>query len=301
MNRCARPALVIVITGILSVCLSAQSTPVKVDPWVPTVGARANTELDALVIRSGAVRTNRLYSDFVFAFEFQLPDARSQGSVLVRSRFGYGNSPTTVRGYRVALTGRSDGKDALGRVTAAEMHMKETAFEPVRALRPPGEWQECEVRAERDTLIVRVNGTMVSTIQGLDEFTGYLALESTSTSGIAFRNLQATRLPQAHEPFGQDAHRMPELGVVLPQQLEAAQPFYPKEPFDARIEGTVGLELVVQANGSVGDVRVVKSLNPDLDEAAMACARRWRFRPGTKDGQPIDLIVTLDISFSLRR
>jgi TonB family protein len=304
MNRYSRQALAMVMSGALSVCLSAQDTPVKVDPWVPTVGARAATELDALVVRSGAVRTNRLYSDFVFMFEFRLLDARSEGSVLVRSRFGYGNGPTTVFGYRVALTGRAEGKDVLGRVSAAEMHLRETLFQPARALPTPAEWQECEIRAERDTITVKVNGAVVSIIQDVDEFAGYLALESTESnlnSGIAFRNLRAIRLTQAHEPFGQGAHRLPELGVVLPQQLDAPRPFYPREPFDARIEGAVGLEVVVQANGSVGDVRVVKPVNPDLDEAAVACARRWRFKPATKDGQPLDLIVALEITFKIGR
>ena len=57
------------------------------------------------------------------------------------------------------------------------------------------------------------------------------------------------------------------------------------------------LELVVEATGSVGDVRVVKSLHPDLDEAAIASARQWRFTPGTSAGQSIPVIVTMEVSF----
>jgi TonB family protein len=300
MNRHARPALAILMWAALSVCLDAQ-TPEKVDPWVPMAGARATTAMDALVMRGGAVRTNRLYSDFVFAFEFRLMDAQAEGRVLVRSRFGYGNSPTTVRGYRVALNSSLLGKDALGRVTAVEMHMKETTFEPVHARWPPDEWQECEVRADRDTLTVKINGALVSRIQDMDEFTGYFALESTSSGGVAFRNLRVTRLPQSHEPFGQHAHRPSEPGVALPQKLDGPAPFYPREPYDAHIQGTVGLVVVVQADGSVGDIRVAKSVEPNLDEAALGSARRWRFKPGTKDGEPVDVIVTLDISFSQGR
>jgi hypothetical protein len=80
---------------------------------------------------------------------------------------------------------------------------------------------------------VKVNGAVVSRIQDLDEYTGYLALESTSSDGIAFRNLRAIRLPQSHEPFGQGAHKASEAGVALPKQRASAQPFYPREPFDA--------------------------------------------------------------------
>ena len=300
MTRFLRPAVALLASVCLSRGVSAQTSE-KVDPWVPMAGARATTPADALLMRGGAVRTNRLYSDFVFAFEFRLMDGQSEGSVLVRSRFGYGNSPTIVRGYRVALNAKASGTNALGRVSAAEMHMKETAFEPVRAAWPPDAWQECEIRAERDTLTVTINGTMASTVQGLDEFTGYLALESTSGSGISFRNLRATRLPQSRDPFGQGAHQRSEPGVTLPKQLASARPFYPREPFDAGIEGTVGLLVVVRADGSVGDIRVTKPVEPTLDEAAIASARQWRFSPGAKDGEPVDVIVSLTVSFTLRK
>ena len=69
------------------------------------------------------------------------------------------------------------------------------------------------------------------------------------------------------EPFGQGAHRATEAGVTLPRPLRTAKPFYPRDPHDAWIQGVVGLELVVDIMGRAGDVRVVKSLHPDLDEA----------------------------------
>ena len=299
MNR--RLALALVMSGAVSVCMSAQSTPEKVDPWVPIPGVRTSTDLDALIVRHGVVRTNRLYSDFVFTVEFQLVEQRSHGSIMVRSRFGYGGRATSVRGLRVALTGEVDGKEALGRMRAADTHVKENTFAPAQFVRPPGEWQECEIRAERDTITVKVNGVLVSTNQSSDDFAGYLALETTSNSGIAFRNLRAIRLPHAHDPFGQNAHQPSEPGVALPQQLTTDRPFYPKEAFEANIQGTVGLVVVVRADGSVGDIRVTKPLEPNLDEAAIDSARKWRFKPGTKDGQPVDVIVRLDISFSRRK
>jgi protein TonB len=84
-------------------------------------------------------------------------------------------------------------------------------------------------------------------------------------------------------------------------RLASSQPFYPREPFDARIEGTVGLVLVVKADGSIGDIRVGKSVEPNLDEAAIASARKWRFSPGTKDGEPVDVIVSMTVAFGLRK
>jgi TonB family protein len=226
-------------------------------------------------------------------------DAKSEGGLLVRSWLGYGGG-AGKRGYRIALTAKADGKEALGRVAASELKMKEVSFDPV-ATRPAGEWQECELRAERDAITVRINGAAVSTVQDLDEFTGYIALQSRRGGGIEFRNLRAARLPPAHEPFGRNAYRTSETGVKSPRAVQTARPFYPRAPYDAGVEGPVSLELVVESTGSVGDVRVIESLHPDLDEAAIASARKWRFTPGTKDGQPVDVIVTMDVAFRLAK
>jgi TonB family protein len=175
--------------------------------------------------------------------------------------------------------------------------MKETGYAPAQPAGSIDGWQACEIRAERDTLTARINGITVSSAESLDEFTGYLALQA--KGGIEFRNLVVERLPSASEPFGQGARGAKEPGVTLPRPLKTAKPFYPREAHGAGIQGVVGLELVVEATGSVGDVRVVKPLHPDLDEAAIASARQWQFTPGTSAGQSIPVIVTMDVSFRL--
>jgi TonB family protein len=64
----------------------------------------------------------------------------------------------------------------------------------------------------------------------------------------------------------------------------------------------VQLECVVLPDGSVGDVRVARPLDPTygLDEEAVKAAKRWRFTPGTKDGTPVPVVVTLELTFTLR-
>jgi periplasmic protein TonB len=47
-------------------------------------------------------------------------------------------------------------------------------------------------------------------------------------------------------------------------------------------------------------VSVAQSLHPVLDEQAIAAARQWRFVPGTKDGKPVPVQVSLEMTFSLR-
>ena len=94
---------------------------------------------------------------------------------------------------------------------------------------------------------------------------------------------------------------MEEPDVTPPRPTRMAKPFYPLAPHDAWIQGTVRLEAVVEPNGVVGDVRVLKSLDPDLDEAAIASARQSRFKPGSKSRQEVAVIVEMEVSFTRTR
>jgi TonB family protein len=269
--------------------------------WVAEPGARTCNQGNVLLIKRGTIRTARIYSDFMLRFEFRLLEPESEGRLFVRSRFGYDNNPASERGYRIALTDKVDGADALGRVSGSDAGMMEVEFHPIQPPTPAGRWQECEIGAERGKITVRLNGVIVSTVQALDEFAGYIALQSRRGDGIEVRNVQAKRVPSTSEAFGQEAHRTSEPGVNVPRALKTAKPFYPREPYDAGVQGVVSLEVVVDATGLAGDVRVLKSLHPDLDEAAIASARQWQFAPGTRAGQPVAVVVTMDVTFRLRK
>jgi TonB family protein len=88
-------------------------------------------------------------------------------------------------------------------------------------------------------------------------------------------------------------------GIVPPKPIKSVSPRYTSEAMRAKIEGDVDVEAVVLTDGSVGDVRVTKSLDPGLDEAAVAAAQQWRFQPATKDGQPVEYTVTLSLEFRM--
>jgi TonB family protein len=72
---------------------------------------------------------------------------------------------------------------------------------------------------------------------------------------------------------------------------------------NAGIQGVVELEVVVLPNGTVGDVRVLKSLDKQvgLDQEAINAAKQWLFRPGTlkSTGRPVPVIVTIILEFRL--
>jgi TonB family protein len=72
----------------------------------------------------------------------------------------------------------------------------------------------------------------------------------------------------------------------------------------ARIQGTVEMEAVVETNGKVGEVRVVRSLDKDygLDDEAVKAVKQWKFKPLTaKDGNAVPVLVQMEISFWLHR
>jgi len=64
----------------------------------------------------------------------------------------------------------------------------------------------------------------------------------------------------------------------LPEAIMRVPPKYPEAARAARAHGTVMVQALVRKDGSVGDVRVAKSI-AGLDEAAMECVRQWKFKP----------------------
>jgi protein TonB len=91
-------------------------------------------------------------------------------------------------------------------------------------------------------------------------------------------------------------------GVTLPRVQHEERPAYTSDAMRAKVQGTVLLQCVVKPDGSVGDVQVVRSLDPTfgLDQQAVAAARRWRFFPGTRLGEPVSVLITIELTFTLR-
>jgi TonB family protein len=90
-------------------------------------------------------------------------------------------------------------------------------------------------------------------------------------------------------------------GFVNPKIVRSVQPQYTSAAMRAKIVGTVTLEVVIRADGTVGATRVVKSLDADLglDQEALIAARYWIFEPATMNGQPVATRVTLELTFNL--
>ncbi len=91
-------------------------------------------------------------------------------------------------------------------------------------------------------------------------------------------------------------------GIVAPRVVRIVKPQYTTAAMTARIQGVVVVACVVQADGSVADPRVVRSLDRlfGLDQEAINAARQWHFQPGTQLGKPVPVQVTIEVGFTLR-
>ena len=91
-------------------------------------------------------------------------------------------------------------------------------------------------------------------------------------------------------------------GVKSPILIKETKPKYTEEAMRRKVEGVVELKAVILKDGTVRqDVTVTRSLDPDLDEEAIKAARLWEFKPGTKDGEAVNVEVNIEMAFSLRK
>jgi TonB family protein len=92
-------------------------------------------------------------------------------------------------------------------------------------------------------------------------------------------------------------------GVTLPKVVREVKPKYTPQAMEAKIQGSVWLECVVNEQGDISDVQVTRSLDTEygLDQEAISAASQWKFEPGLKDGQPVAVLITIELTFTLKK
>lgn len=86
-----------------------------------------------------------------------------------------------------------------------------------------------------------------------------------------------------------------------PQAVAQVAPRHPPELLKAKIEGSVVLLFVLDENGRVQDPRVESSSRPEFERPALAAVRKWRFKPGTREGEAVRSYIRQQIAFRLTR
>jgi protein TonB len=114
-------------------------------------------------------------------------------------------------------------------------------------------------------------------------------------------------IPSAAALFAQDAPQNSSdkvyagqgRGMTVPKVVYQPAPEYADRPRKKKIQGTVTLSIIVTAEGKVRDAKVTTSLDKDLDQKALECVGKWKFDPATKDGQPVDMHIVVQMNFHL--
>ena len=92
-------------------------------------------------------------------------------------------------------------------------------------------------------------------------------------------------------------------GATPPRLLEETRPRYTPDAMRAKIQGSVVMQAVVRPDGTVGEVRVTRSLDRRFgqDDEAVSALKKWRFRPGSKDGVAVPVLVDVEMAFTMKR
>ena len=100
---------------------------------------------------------------------------------------------------------------------------------------------------------------------------------------------------------GGDGYR-PGNGVTSPRLVREVKPGYTGEAMRARIQGTVRLQAIVLPDGSVGNMKIIRSLDHTfgLDDEALKSVSQWRFQPGTLAGRAVPVLIEVELAFTLR-
>src|SRR5712691_5431941 len=172
---------------------------------------------------------------------------------------------------------------------------------PVPEVKPPEEQKinipAVTLSAENETSPGLIESKENTTSQGTGTNGG-----AGTGSGTGIGNGQGSGLGEGSGGGTGGGVYRPGNGVESPRLLRSVRPNYTAEAMRAKVQGVVRLEGVVLPDGTVGDLKVTRSLDTifGLDLEAIKAARQFRFVPGTRFGQPVAVLVSFEIEFTLR-
>ena len=88
-------------------------------------------------------------------------------------------------------------------------------------------------------------------------------------------------------------------GVSAPQVIHSVDPEFSQEARESNFQGSVAIQLIVDAQGNPQNVRVVRHLGMGLDEKAIQAVRQYKFHPAMYQGHPVAVQIIVDVAFHL--
>ena len=242
---------------------------------------------------SGWLLATGQHFDFTLRFEAKI-EPGSEASVLIRAL----TSGKAKAAYEVLL---GDGKGRAGQLRRLHPAEVVTLIADQSTSATTGDWQTFVIACEGNIVRVTIDGVSVVVGRGMVQNVGRIGFH-VAKGRIAVRRIQLQTTPD------RAGHLAPPPGVVmaadegvdLPRVKKSPRPGYTQRAMDQRAQGTVWLSCVVRRDGRVDQILVQRSLTPDLDQEAIKAARRWRFEPARRHGQPVDVLVVIELTFTLR-
>ncbi|MEO8504587.1 MAG: TonB family protein [Acidobacteriota bacterium] len=176
-------------------------------------------------------------------------------------------------------------KAILDRSTAAVKAYWQTMIFSGRAVPPPEKPTAAEILS-----YVRANPGGI----------GYLASGTALADGVKLLRVLASGSAASEPAGGAEEVLDVEGDVIKPEAISRKDPVYPDAARRARIEGTVTLEATIDKRGKVTGARVLASLPMGLDRAAVDALMKWKFKPATRSGQPVNVRYVVNITFTLQ-
>jgi periplasmic protein TonB len=184
---------------------------------------------------------------------------------------------------------------------AAPLPRVNTTIRPIRRI-SPRELLTTPVKVPKIIAVIRDDPEVVSEVPD----TGVVGVVPGSLSG------GTGQFPYGIGPIGPPPPTRPITDTPKPKltririggQVEAAKlilqvkPDYPPLAKMARIQGVVRLEAVISKEGTIQNLRVLAG-HPLLVNAAMDAVKRWRYQPTLLNGDPVEVVTEIDVSFAL--
>lgn len=176
-------------------------------------------------------------------------------------------------------------KAILDRSTAAVKAYWQTMIFSGRAVPPPEKPTAADILA-----YVRGNSGAI----------GYVPSGTALPDGVKALKVLSSGSAASEPAAGYEEVLDVEGNVTKPEVISRVEPDYPDLARRARVEGTVSLEATIDKHGNVTGARVLASLPMGLDKSAVSALMKWKFKPATLAGQPVNVRHVVNIKFSLQ-
>jgi TonB family protein len=115
----------------------------------------------------------------------------------------------------------------------------------------------------------------------------------------AVGDLTSKHDPEPTPVVADDAPVRPGAGIVLPVNVYRRDPVYPELARKAGLQGVVIVEATIDRQGNVIEANVLRDPGLGCGAAVVEALRSWKYRPATRNGRPVSIIVTVTVTFRL--